>query len=67
TELADYPVITNNFVQDGRHIVQTFSLNEDSTAVVNAFKKIGKSVEVETYQFWVDQPFYNYLKGDDFK
>lgn len=67
TELADYPVITNNFVQDGRHIVQTFSLNEDSTAVVNAFKKIGNSVEVETYQFWVDQPFYNYLKGDDFK
>lgn len=67
TELADYPVITNNFVQDGRHIVQTFSLNEDSNAVVNAFKKIGSTVEVRTYTFWVDQPFYNYLKGDDFK
>lgn len=67
TELKDYPVITNNYVQSGRHIVQTFSLNEDSPAVVNAFKKLGKEVEVKTYKFWVDQPFYNYLKGDDFK
>lgn len=67
TELKDYPIITNNYVQSGRHIVQTFSLNEDSPAVVDAFKKLGKQVEVKTYKFWVDQPFYNYLKGDDFK
>ena len=64
TEMADYPVITNNYVQDGRYIVQTFSLNEDSAKVVEGFAKLDGSLEVETYQFWVDQPFYNYLKGD---
>ncbi|WP_421617698.1 hypothetical protein ACAF76_009550 [Brevibacillus sp. TJ4] len=64
TEIADYPVITNNYVQEGRYIVQTFSLNEDSAAVVEGFKTLDATLDVQTYQFWVDQPFYNYLLGD---
>lgn len=64
TELDEYPVITNNYVQEGRYIVQSFSLNEDSAAVVEGFKKIDDTLEVQTYQFWVDQPFYHYLQGD---
>ena len=64
TELADYPVITNNYLQDGRFLVQTFSLNEDSAAVAEGFRKIDDSLEVKTYTFWVDLPFYNYLQGD---
>lgn len=64
TKLDDYPVITNNYLQQGRFLVQTFSLNEDSPAVVAAFRKIDDSLEVSTYTFWVDQPFYNYLQGE---
>jgi citrate lyase gamma subunit len=64
TELAEYPVITNNVLQQGRYIVQSFSLNEQSAKVVEGFKKIDPKVQIETYKFWVDQPFYNYLIGD---
>ncbi|QRG65322.1 hypothetical protein [Brevibacillus choshinensis] len=64
TELADYPVITNNLLKDGRYIVQSFSLNDQSAKVVQGFKKLDSQVEIETYQFWVDQPFYNYLLGE---
>jgi len=64
TELADYPVITNNLIKQGRFIAQSFSLNDQSAKVVEGFKKIDGQAAVETYQFWVDQPFYNYLLGD---
>lgn len=64
TELADYPVITNNLLKQGRFVVQSFSLNDQSAKVVAGFKKLDDKIQVETYQFWVDQPFYNYLLGD---
>ncbi|MBE5395015.1 MULTISPECIES: hypothetical protein [Brevibacillus] len=64
TKLDEYPVITNNVLKKGRYLAQTFTLNEDSAKVVSGLKKINPSASVETYQFWVDQPFYNYLKGD---
>lgn len=64
TELADYPVITNNLLKEGRFIVQSFSLNDQSAKVVEGFKKLDNKVDIETYQFWVDQPFYNYLLGE---
>ncbi|MED1791686.1 hypothetical protein P4V54_03265 [Brevibacillus nitrificans] len=64
TELADYPVITNNLLKEGRYIVQSFSLNDQSAKVVEGFKKLDSKLTVETYQFWVDQPFYNYLLGE---
>ncbi|MDR7316246.1 hypothetical protein [Brevibacillus nitrificans] len=64
TELADYPVITNNLLKEGRYIVQSFSLNDQSAKVVEGFKKLDSKLTVETYQFWVDKPFYNYLQGE---
>ncbi|KQL44554.1 hypothetical protein AN963_24490 [Brevibacillus choshinensis] len=64
TELADYPVITNNLLKEGRFIVQSFSLNDQSAKVVEGFKKLDNKVDIESYQFWVDQPFYNYLLGE---
>lgn len=64
TELADYPVITNNVLKQGRFVVQSFSLNDQSAKVIEGFKKLDSKVEVESYKFWVDQPFYNYLIGE---
>lgn len=64
TALADYPVITNNVLKQGRYLAQSFSLNDQSAKVVEGLKKIDGKVNVETYQFWVDQPFYNYLQGE---
>ncbi len=64
TELADYPVITNNVIKEGRYVVQTFSLNEESAKVVAGLKKLSDKLNVETYKFWVDQPFFNYLHGE---
>lgn len=64
TELADYAVITNNVLKDGRYVVQSFSLNAESPKVVEGFKKLNDKVKVETYKFWVDQPFFNYLNGE---
>ncbi|GED27188.1 hypothetical protein BAG01nite_32900 [Brevibacillus agri] len=64
TELADYPIITNNVIKEGRYIVQSFSLNEESPKVVAGLKKLSDKLNVETYKFWVDQPFYNYLHGE---
>ncbi|OUQ86593.1 hypothetical protein B5G50_20545 [Brevibacillus brevis] len=64
TELADYAVITNNVLKDGRYVVHSFSLNQESTKVVEGFHKLNDKVKVETYKFWVDQPFFNYLNGE---
>ncbi|MFS0553275.1 hypothetical protein [Brevibacillus sp. 179-C9.3 HS] len=64
TELADYAVITNNVLKDGRYVVQSFSLNEQSPKVVEGFHKLNDKVKVETYKFWVDQPFFRYLNGE---
>ncbi|ATF13936.1 hypothetical protein [Brevibacillus porteri] len=64
TELADYAVITNNVLKDGRYVVQSFSLNEESPKVVEGFQKLNDKVKVETYKFWVDQPFFHYLNGE---
>ncbi|AJY77986.1 hypothetical protein VN24_23830 [Paenibacillus beijingensis] len=63
TELADYDIITNNRITKGNYYAQSFSLNENSEAIVNGFKKLDPALEVETYKFWVDHPFFNYLNG----
>lgn len=63
TKLSDYDVITNNRISQGNYYAQSFSLNENSLAIVNGFKQIDPAIEVETYTFWVDRPFFNYLNG----
>jgi hypothetical protein len=64
TSLSDYKVITNNKIQIGRYYAQSFSLKEQSQAVIDGFKQVDPSVIVEHYDFWTDVPFYNYLNGE---
>jgi len=64
TELPDYKLITNNKIEAGRYYAQSFSLKEQSQAVIDGFKKVDPSVVVEHYDFWTDVPFYNYLNGE---
>ncbi|WP_138753222.1 hypothetical protein [Paenibacillus sinopodophylli] len=66
TELADYEIITNNFITDpdSPYTVNPFSLNENSAKVVAGFKAIDPSVVVTPTQFWVDKPFFRYLNGE---
>lgn len=63
TELDDYKMISNHLIQKGNYYAQSFSLNEASEDIVESFQSIDPSVQVKTYQFWVDEPFYNYLTG----
>ncbi|MEC0146125.1 hypothetical protein [Paenibacillus alginolyticus] len=62
--MKDYKVITNNKVSKGHYYAQSFSLSDKSSDVVTGLKKINASLNVDSYKFWVDEPFYNYLLGD---
>lgn len=64
SELKDYKVISNNKVSKGHYYAQSFSLSDKSDEVVAGLKKINPSLNVDSYKFWVDEPFYNYLLGD---
>ncbi|MBM7566281.1 S-layer homology domain-containing protein [Paenibacillus sacheonensis] len=64
TPLAGYKEITNNKIQLGRYYAQSFSLKEQSKAVVDGFKHVDPAVDVQSYDFWTDVPFYNYLNGE---
>ncbi|MGO0060030.1 hypothetical protein ACTID9_08490 [Brevibacillus fluminis] len=63
-ELKGYQKITNNYIAKDHYIAQSFSLNDKAADVAAGFKKIDPSVSVTSYQFWVDQPFFNYLNGE---
>jgi hypothetical protein len=64
TELANYKKISNNKIEQGIYYAQSFSLKEQSAAVTSGFKKLDPSIKVINYDFWVDGPFYNYLKDE---
>ncbi|MGQ7888854.1 hypothetical protein [Paenibacillus sp. WC2504] len=64
SELKDYKVIANNKVSKGHYYAQSFSLSDKSDEVVAGLKKINPGLNVDSYKFWVDEPFYNYLLGD---
>ncbi|TXK74697.1 S-layer homology domain-containing protein [Paenibacillus sp. N3.4] len=64
TELKDYKTISNNKISKGHYYAQSFSLNNKSAEVIEGIKKINPSLSVDSYKFWVDEPFYNYLLGD---
>jgi len=64
TELPGYKKITNNKIQHGHYYAQSFSLTNSSASVVSGFREIDPSVKVESYDFWTDVPFYNYLNGE---
>lgn len=63
-EMKGYKQITNNYMEQGNYIAQSFSLNDKSAQVVAGFKQIDSKVKVTSYPFYVDAPFYNYLTGD---
>lgn len=64
TAIKDYDVISNNKITQGNYYVQSFSLKEKSAEVAAGFKALDPSLKVDSYQFWVDGPFFNYLNGD---
>ncbi|TLS52626.1 hypothetical protein FE782_08290 [Paenibacillus antri] len=65
TELEGYDLITNNKIEgSGPYYAQSFSLNAASEAIVDGFEALDPDVEVETYTFWVDPPFFRYLNGE---
>ncbi|OAS14707.1 S-layer homology domain-containing protein [Paenibacillus oryzisoli] len=64
TDIKDYKVIANNKVSKGHYYAQSFSLSDKSDEVVTGLKKIDASLNVDSYNFWVDEPFYNYLLGE---
>jgi hypothetical protein len=63
TTIKDYKEIANNKVTKGHYYAQSFSLSDKSADVVTGIKKINPALDVESYKFWVDEPFYNYLLG----
>ncbi len=63
TTMDGYLVITNQLIAKGPYYAQSFSLNEQSAAIVQGFKSIDPSLAIKTYQFWVDEPFFRYLQG----
>lgn len=64
TKLDDYKVIANNKIVDGHYYAQAFSLADQAQAVKDGFSKVDPTVKVESYTFWVDAPFFNYLNGE---
>lgn len=64
TELPGYKVISNNKIARGHYYAQSFSLTSESAKVAQGFREIDPSVVVDSYEFWADVPFYNYLNGE---
>lgn len=64
TLLENYQSITNHFFAKGPYYAQTFAANDKSAAIVAGFKVIDPTLDLKTYQFWVDEPFYRYLLGE---
>ncbi|MNW56823.1 hypothetical protein D3C74_345680 [compost metagenome] len=63
TALANYPVISNNKIALGNYYAQSFSLKENAKSIREGFLKLAPDADITTYDFWVDQPFFNYLNG----
>ncbi|MNI04122.1 hypothetical protein D3C73_570360 [compost metagenome] len=64
TDIKDYEVIANNKITQGNYYAQSFTLPERITAIKEGINKINPSLDIASYTFWVDKPFYNYLLGD---
>ncbi|MET3210415.1 UNVERIFIED_CONTAM: hypothetical protein ABIC26_003375 [Paenibacillus sp. PvR008] len=56
--------IANNRVSTGRYYAQSFSLTDKASSITDGLRKIKPGVEVESYHFWVNAPFYRYLNGE---
>ncbi|WP_163853682.1 hypothetical protein [Paenibacillus elgii] len=63
TPIDAYKEISNNKLTEGHYYAQTFSLSDKTAEIASGLQKIRPDVKVESYRFWVDEPFYNYLLG----
>lgn len=63
-EVTEFKQIANNKIVDGNFYVQTFSLVEDTEKIAAGFAEIDPEVEVESYTFWTNEAFFNYLNGE---
>lgn len=66
-KLDGFRQIANNYIIEGNYLVQSFTTVEDSIKVVKGFKNINPNIKVGTYKFWVNDAFYGYLVGEDYK
>ncbi len=64
TELSGYPVISNTKITLGNYYAQSFSLTDKAQAIRDGFRKLAPDATITGYDFWVDQPFFNYLNGE---
>ncbi|MFB5763366.1 hypothetical protein [Paenibacillus medicaginis] len=62
--INNYMEISNNRIDSGNYYAQSFSLKEDTASIAEGLKKLAPEAEVQTYDFWVDAPFYRYLNGE---
>ena len=64
TELPDYRTIANHYFLKGHYYAQTFATSDKTAGIVKAFQTLSPGLDVKTYTFWVDEPFYRYLQGE---
>ena len=64
TELAGYRTIANHYFLKGHYYAQTFAAADKTAGIVKAFQTLSPGLDVKTYTFWVDEPFYRYLLGE---
>jgi hypothetical protein len=62
--MKDYVKISDIIISSENYEAHIYSLNEDVDKKIAAFKKLDDSLSIKTNTIWVDQPFYNYLKGE---
>lgn len=59
-----YKLIANNKIVDGNFYAQTFSLTGDTKKIAAGFAAINPEVKVQSYTFWTNEAFFNYLNGE---
>lgn len=63
-EVPDYVEVKNNVVYIGDFYLQSFSLNENSEAIVDSFTENYGDGDVQVWNLWVNQAFHRYLLGE---
>lgn len=63
-EMPKFTKITDIVITSGNYEAHVYSLDQDVAKKVAGLKKIDSTLSIKTMKIWVDNPFYNYLKGD---
>jgi hypothetical protein len=61
--LENYVEVRNNVVYVGQFYLQSFSLIEDSDAIIAGFEAAYPDGDIQTWDLWVNVSFHNYLLG----